>query len=105
MKKHWAKLFLRGLKILRPFLQFGSFSFAFYVALTRIQDYRHHPMDVVVGIIVGVVFATMVLMYFADLFNRPRPFQVKYEQVSDDPEDPSPPKASAQGQAGDQSNL
>ena len=62
-------------------------------------------MDVVVGIIVGIIFAVMVLMYFADLFNRPRPFQVKYDQISDDPE--NPPKAShSHGQpTGDQSNL
>ena len=67
------------------------------------MDYRHHPMDVVVGIIVGVVFSVMVLMYFADIFNRPRPFQVKCNQLPDDPEDPEKP--SSPGVGGDQSNL
>ena len=83
--------------------------FALYVALTRIMDYRHHPMDVVAGILVGVIFSVMVLMFFADIFNRPRPFQVKYEQVSDDPEDPQNPSNNASGvntsNGGDRSNL
>ena len=80
-----AWVFLRGLKILRPFLQFGCFSGALFVSLTRITDYRHHPEDVIVGILVGLFFATLILMFLADIFNRPRSFQVKYEQVQ--PED------------------
>ena len=35
------------MKILRPFFQFSCFIGALYVALTRIADNRHHPMDVV----------------------------------------------------------
>ena len=69
------------------------------------MDYRHHPMDVVVGIIVGVVFSVMVLMYFADIFNRPRPFQVKSNQLPDDPEDPVKPSNPGVNISGDQSNL
>ena len=30
----------RGLKIIRPFFQFGIFSLAFYICLTRITDYK-----------------------------------------------------------------
>ena len=60
------------------------FACAFYIALSRISDYRHHPEDVVVGIVVGLFFAAIILMFLADIFNRPRSFQVKYSQIVDD---------------------
>ena len=68
------RIFLRGLKALRPFLQFLFFIIAFWVALTRIKDYRHHPLDVVTGTIVGIVFSGLVLFGIIDIFNRPRSF-------------------------------
>ena len=67
----------RGLKILRPFLQFGVFSLAFYISLTRISDYKHHPADVVVGMLVGIFFAIIILLFLVDLFNRPRVFKIE----------------------------
>ncbi len=67
----------RGLKILRPFLQFGIFTLAFYVSLTRISDYKHHPGDVVAGALVGVFFASINLLVLVDLFNRPRTFKLE----------------------------
>ena len=70
----YCRIFLRGLRVLRPFLQFMFFILAFWVALTRIKDYRHHPMDVVTGTIVGVVFSGLVLFGIIDIFNRPRSF-------------------------------
>jgi len=76
-----SRFFLRGLKTLRPFIQFGCFAGAFYIALSRISDYRHHPTDVIAGIIVGLFFAAIILMFLVDLFNRPRSFEIKYEQV------------------------
>jgi len=56
--------------------------------LSRISDYRHHPTDVITGIIVGVFFAAIILMFLIDLFNRPRSFEVKYEQIEGDEENP-----------------
>ena len=47
---------------------------AIYIALTRISDYRHHPLDVVTGIIVGNIFALLILVITVDLFHRPRSF-------------------------------
>ena len=44
-----SRFFLRGLKTLRPFIQFGCFAGAFYIAISRISDYRHHPTDVIAG--------------------------------------------------------
>ena len=71
------RVVFRGLKILRPFMQFGVFSLAFYISLTRISDYKHHPADVVVGMLVGVFFAMIILLFLVDLFNRPRVFKIE----------------------------
>ena len=35
----------------------------------------------ITGIIVGLFYATIILMFLVDLFNRPRSFEIKYEQV------------------------
>ena len=51
-------------------------------------NYRHHPTDVITGIIVGIIFAAIILMFLVDLFNRPRSFEVKYEQIEGDEENP-----------------
>ncbi len=76
-----VRVLFRGLKILRPFLQFGIFTLAFYICLTRISDYKHHPMDVVSGALVGIFFAAINLLVLLDLFNRPRTF--KFESYED----------------------
>jgi len=68
------KVLFRILRILRPFLQFLIYILAIYIALTRISDYRHHPTDVITGIIVGNLFAILILFLTVDLFRRPRSF-------------------------------
>merc|ERR1712173_525776 len=60
----------RTLKILRPFIQFAMITLAFWISLTRISDYFHHPFDVVTGAMVGTVFASITLIVCADLFNK-----------------------------------
>ena len=47
---------------------------AFWISLTRISDYFHHPMDVLTGAIVGIGFAGMTLLVIADVFNRKSSF-------------------------------
>ena len=69
---------------MRPFLQFLLFAGAFYISLSRITDNRHHPTDVIAGILVGLFFAAIILLFLADIFNRPLSFQVKYKQVMED---------------------
>ena len=69
------KMMFSGLKILRPFLQFGIFSLAGYITLTRISDYKHHPGDVLTGMVVGIFYAFMILIFLMDLFHRPRSFK------------------------------
>lgn len=80
-----VRVVFKGLKILRPFMQFGIFSLAFYICLTRISDYKHHPGDVVAGASVGVFFAMILLIFLVDPFNRPRAF--KFETYADIEED------------------
>jgi phosphatidate phosphatase len=66
---------VRSLKIARPFIQFGLIILAFWISLTRISDYFHHPMDVVTGALVGVLFACVTLVVIADIFNKPSTFR------------------------------
>ena len=64
----------RILRILRPFLQFVFYILAICIAPSRISDYRHHPTDVITGIILGNLFAFLILYLTVDLFQRPRSF-------------------------------
>lgn len=70
----WVSLTYRLLKVFRPFIQFAMIILAFWISLTRISDYFHHPMDVVTGAIVGIGFAGMTLLVIADVFNRKSSF-------------------------------
>jgi len=65
-----CRVMYRTLKILRPFIQFAMITLAFWISLTRISDYFHHPFDVVTGAMVGTVFASITLIVCADLFNK-----------------------------------
>ncbi len=71
---------VRSLKIARPFVQFGLIILAFWISLTRISDYFHHPMDVVTGALVGVLFACVTLVVIADIFNKPSTFRCERKE-------------------------
>ena len=43
--------------ILKTLLQLLSVLMAFWISLTRISDYMHHPEDVIVGAIIGTMCA------------------------------------------------
>ncbi|XP_017479214.1 PREDICTED: putative phosphatidate phosphatase [Rhagoletis zephyria] len=58
----------RGSKLLKHFLQFGFVMLAWLVALTRVTDHWHHWSDVLVGILLGTLFALLVARYVAKLF-------------------------------------
>ena len=60
----------RFLKVLRPFIQFAIIILAFWISLTRISDYFHHPMDAVTGAVAGIAFAGMTLLVIADVFTK-----------------------------------
>ncbi|KAG1700919.1 putative phosphatidate phosphatase [Nymphon striatum] len=58
--------------ILRAFLQVAAFAIAFYVALSRISDYKHHPTDVLAGSILGSVVAITMVFSLSGLFQMPK---------------------------------
>ncbi|VEL20372.1 unnamed protein product [Protopolystoma xenopodis] len=47
--------------ILRVAVQFIMLSTAFYIGLSRVSDYKHHPSDVLAGFIVGT-FSSVFLV-------------------------------------------
>lgn len=71
------RIFFRGLRIMRPFLQFGAFMLAFFIALTRITDFKHHPTDVIAGGLFGACFAVIILTFVIKLFDNPVVFSLK----------------------------
>lgn len=73
--RRWLRMTLRAIKTLRPFLQFAIFSLAFYIAWTRISDYRHHPTDVLAGAALGTAFALLNMSFLINLFRKPRSFR------------------------------
>ena len=73
----WIRILFRGLRILRPFLQFGIFLLAFFICLTRVTDYKHHPTDVITGALIGVIYALILLMFVIKLFDKPVVFHFR----------------------------
>lgn len=68
------KITMRVLRILRPFIQFGLIALAAYIAMTRISDYRHHPNDVLAGMLLGTVVAILFVLYVVNLYAKPKIF-------------------------------
>uniref|UniRef100_A0A914YXZ6 Phosphatidic acid phosphatase type 2/haloperoxidase domain-containing protein n=1 Tax=Panagrolaimus superbus TaxID=310955 RepID=A0A914YXZ6_9BILA len=62
------KLFSR---LLTPFIQFILFASGLFVAYSRVVDHNHHPTDVLCGVFVGIVVASLVAKYVARLFDPP----------------------------------
>ncbi|XP_032066921.1 phospholipid phosphatase 3-like isoform X1 [Thamnophis elegans] len=58
-----ARFTWRGARLLRPLVQFVLLMLALYTGLTRISDYRHHPSDVIVGLLQGALVAYWVVSY------------------------------------------
>jgi len=83
----WVLTIYWMLKVFKPFLQFGMLVLAFWISLTRISDYFHHPYDVATGALVGVIFAAITLLVMADVFNKRSAFW-----KSLDMEEPQVPK-------------
>ena len=69
------------LKVAKPFLQLAVFILAFWISLTRISDYYHHPLDVAIGSLVGIMFACLI-SYTSGLATRELAFQ-KSENFGD----------------------
>ncbi|XP_053155318.1 phospholipid phosphatase 3-like isoform X2 [Hemicordylus capensis] len=64
-----ARFTWRGARLLRPLVQFVLLMLAMYTGLTRISDYRHHPSDVVVGLLQGAFVAYWVAFHVSSMFH------------------------------------
>ena len=48
-------------KTVKPYLQFAVLVLAFWITLTRVKDYFHHPLDVTMGALVGITGAVAMI--------------------------------------------
>jgi len=56
-----ARMTWRGSKLLRHLLQFVFIMVAWYTALSRVSDYKHHWSDVLAGSLIGSICALVVV--------------------------------------------
>ncbi|XP_066468790.1 phospholipid phosphatase 3-like [Tiliqua scincoides] len=64
-----ARFTWKGARLIRPLVQFVLLMLAMYTGLTRISDYRHHPSDVVVGLLQGALVAYWVAFHVSSMFH------------------------------------
>nr|XP_022319115.1 phospholipid phosphatase 3-like [Crassostrea virginica]XP_022319116.1 phospholipid phosphatase 3-like [Crassostrea virginica] len=80
---------------LKPLLQASLFLFSVLVSVTRVQDHKHHPHDVIAGSILGIVIGLFVFKTLGEKAARSReinlfvPFLRKQDSVSE-PRTPTP---------------
>lgn len=76
--KFWNK---RNLGFIPQFFQFICFCTAWFVALSRVIDNKHHPSDVLAGSILGTLIAIFTF-YYLNKFYRRYNFRQKYDLSS-----------------------
>ncbi|XP_067877168.1 phospholipid phosphatase 3-like isoform X2 [Heterodontus francisci] len=63
-----ARFTWKGARLLRPLLQSLLIMMAFYTGLSRVSDYRHHPTDVLVGLLQGALIAYWTAFHISEMF-------------------------------------
>lgn len=58
---------------LKLFLMLTSFLLAVLTSVSRISDYRHHPTDVLAGMMIGAGVAVITVYYFLSFFGHYKP--------------------------------
>jgi phosphatidate phosphatase len=74
INKTWNK---RSIGFIPQFVQFVLFAFAFFTALSRVVDHKHHPTDVLAGSVLGIVVAVFTY-YYLNQFYKKHNFKSKY---------------------------
>ncbi|RDX49189.1 lipid phosphate phosphatase 1 [Lentinus brumalis] len=76
-----------GSKLARLTLSLLPLAFATWVAISRVEDYRHHKEDVIVGSLIGIASATICyLIYWPNPFSyQPHTARVVYGAPAADP--------------------
>ncbi|XP_024937690.1 putative phosphatidate phosphatase [Cephus cinctus] len=62
----------RGSRLLKHFLQLICLSMAWFTAMSRVSNYKHHWSDVLAGSSLGIIIALIVAFCIADLFKKKR---------------------------------
>lgn len=63
-----ARMNWKGSKLVKHSLQFGLIMVAWYIALSRISDYKHHWSDVLGGSLMGGIVALVIVNFVSDLY-------------------------------------
>ncbi|KAH0952140.1 hypothetical protein HN011_011207, partial [Eciton burchellii] len=58
----------KGSKLLKHFLQLLCLIMAWFTAMSRVSDYKHHWSDVLAGLTLGTIIALVVTHFIADFF-------------------------------------
>ncbi|EZA55072.1 hypothetical protein DMN91_009291 [Ooceraea biroi] len=73
----------KGSKLLKNFLQLLCLLMAWFTAMTRVSDYKHHWSDVLAGSTLGAISALIVTLCVADLFKEERPGPAEKHRSAD----------------------
>ncbi|CAL7941260.1 unnamed protein product [Xylocopa violacea] len=74
----------KGSKLLKHFLQLLCLLMAWFTALSRVSDYKHHWSDVLAGSTLGTIVALVVANYIADLFKERSHYAIEEKHRSAD---------------------